>query len=63
MTQHSREITRDEQIAIAVHAVQLLLGGAAPTKVAIEVTRGGTCRLEVEADGGAKVAGHQWKAR
>lgn len=54
MTQHPREIARDEQID---HAIRVLREAREQGwgKVAIEVTRGGTVRVDAEDREGAKV--------
>lgn len=63
MTQHPREITRDEQIE---NALRLMREAREQGwgKVTIEVTRGGTLRVDAEEKDGAKVEPpKQWRAR
>lgn len=53
-------VARGTQVAEAVAIIRGLLGDRDASKVAVEVTRGGTFKVVAEADSGDKVARHQW---
>ena len=59
MTQHPREITRDEQIENALRVMREAREQGWG-KVSIEVTRGGTLKVDAEAGEGAKVTRPQF---
>jgi len=52
---HEPDLSRAQQIAEAVALVRGLLGERDASKVRVEVTRGGTYRIDAEAGDGAKV--------
>lgn len=52
----------DDPTAVAVRIVRELLGERDATKVQVEITRGGTCRVQAET-GEAQVVRHMWRAK
>jgi hypothetical protein len=60
MKPREAEVSRPAPIDDALRVVRELLGDRDASKVKVEVTRGGTFRVEAETADGAKVVTHQW---
>ena len=54
---------REDDFSRAVRIARELLEDRTATKVQIDVTPGGRFRIVAEAEGGVKVAGHQWRSK
>ena len=48
---HDIALTRDDQLADAIRVVRELLGDRDASKVRVEVTRGGTLKIDAEVEG------------